>query len=429
MNKKEVLVVSAFGRGHWLAVHLKRNGIESAIIDVTEKMGTWIPEDAEGPFGFFQSDKMLESQYERLIEEEAPIEMTNGFTIWLNDGPVELKGPVGKRRLEKLDVQDETVQYLLGQGKGLQKARLSRLPFSQKWLVCLAHGFTANEYHPSAEYFETEEFAALFAKYFVRLPSRVGHSRSLDWCERQGVEVVRKSDIIDISLKSRREVRGVEYRHNAAERTEIFECEQMVWCLTSEETGMLGIKPQQNLFPHGILEPSWVWTRYRLKVPEAQLRELLPMHVLVIDDIGRPWTHDNFVVLQKTGSADLFDAWCKLPNVQRFNKEYLASRGQGITNLLRERLVGMDVEVVNQPVGYDLTYNQAGPARHPIYDPTEKLLWRPGQFSNVHFDSAEQWRSLGWNGIFQKQNEVMNNLQLWWNKKIAKLKKEAGAEL
>jgi hypothetical protein len=429
MNKKEILIISAFGRGHWLAANLKRNGIDTALIDVTEKMGTWVPEEAEGPFGFFQSERLLESQYERLIEEEPPLELPNGFTLWLSDGPVELKGPVSKRRLERLGVGEDVVQYLLGQAKGLSKARLARLPFSEKWLINLAHGLAANHYRPAAEYFESDEFLPLFAKFFIRLPSRVGHSRSLDWCERQGVEVVRKADVIDISLKGRREIRGVEYRHNNAERTEIFECEQMVWCLTSEETSLLGIKPQQKLFPHGILEPSWVWTRYRLKISDIPLRDLLPMHMLIIDDIGRPWTHDNFVILQKTGSADLFDAWCKLPNVQRFNKEYLVSRSQAITDLLKARLVSLDVETINQPIGYDLTYTQAGPARYPIYDSTERLLWRPGQYLNVHFDSAEHWQSLGWNGMLQKQNEIMSNLQLWWTRKLAKLKKEAGAEL
>ena len=43
---KSVFVVSVFGRGHWLAVELKRKGLDVTLIDVSAAMGSWGPEDS-----------------------------------------------------------------------------------------------------------------------------------------------------------------------------------------------------------------------------------------------------------------------------------------------------------------------------------------------------------------------------------------------
>ena len=59
-NNSSVVLVSAFGRGHWLAANLVAEGIPVDLIDVTERMGVWPVEDTEGPFGFFKNEKVQE---------------------------------------------------------------------------------------------------------------------------------------------------------------------------------------------------------------------------------------------------------------------------------------------------------------------------------------------------------------------------------
>ena len=94
-----VSIVSIFGRGHWLATELARKGIPVSLIDVSDSMGNWPAEDWEGPFGFFKNEKLLASQLERLIEDQEVQENAQGFSIWLESGPLEMKGPLTQHRL------------------------------------------------------------------------------------------------------------------------------------------------------------------------------------------------------------------------------------------------------------------------------------------------------------------------------------------
>ncbi|RYZ83513.1 MAG: hypothetical protein EOP06_19855 [Proteobacteria bacterium] len=100
--KTSVLIVSAHGRGHWLAAELHREHIPVTVIDVSSKLGVWPPEDLEGPFGFLKSEELTPSQSERVFAEDAYISVDEGFTTWLPDGPLER--PAEPRRSDPSDL-------------------------------------------------------------------------------------------------------------------------------------------------------------------------------------------------------------------------------------------------------------------------------------------------------------------------------------
>ena len=108
----DVAVVSAFGRGHWLAAELADAGRSVALIDVSAKMGRWAPEDWEGPFGFFRTEKLKASQVERLIEDDYHDTVDEGFVVWLKDGPIDIKGPLSSFWLQKKGIQGEFSKYV-----------------------------------------------------------------------------------------------------------------------------------------------------------------------------------------------------------------------------------------------------------------------------------------------------------------------------
>jgi len=420
MNKT-ILIVSAYGRGHWLAVQLKRLGLNVALMDVTEKIGTWIPEEIEGPFGFFYSDQILDSHIEFLHENDPLIESESGFTIWLNDGPVELKGITSKHRLDRLGINQVSIDYLLT-GNGGNRIKSNAYTFSQKWLVHLAHYFSSNLDQSHLDSVYGEQFLPLFSTFSTRFSSRIGHEKSLNWVEREGIDIVRNANILDLSLRHSREVKGIEYKTAQTESSQVYECDLLIWNLTSEETGALGMQAKQALYSSGELEPVWYWARYRVRLSESEARNSLPTHCLIIQELGAHWTHENFLVLKKTESKELFDVWCRLPNIQRFNKDYLKMRSERLMRLLKEKIYHTEIEVVEYPIGFESTLASSGPARHPIFDPSEVKAWKPSGFSNVYHDSAEQWPLLGLNGMFEHQLKIFNQIHDWWKKLIQKEK-------
>src|SRR4051794_13320435 len=98
---RDVAIVSAFGRGNWLAAELADLGLKVSLVDVSEALGRWTPEDWEGPFGLLKAEFLKTSQLERLNEEDYFDSVDEGFVVWLKDGPLDLKGPLTAYQMER----------------------------------------------------------------------------------------------------------------------------------------------------------------------------------------------------------------------------------------------------------------------------------------------------------------------------------------
>ena len=86
----DVIIVSIFGRGDWLASEMSRAGFQVQLVDVSPSMGRWAPEDWEGPFGFFHSADLNETQVAQLFEGESVVKIPSGFCLWTDEGPLNL---------------------------------------------------------------------------------------------------------------------------------------------------------------------------------------------------------------------------------------------------------------------------------------------------------------------------------------------------
>jgi len=192
-----VILVSAFGRGHWLAASLAQEGIKTILIDVSSKLGVWPAEDIEGPFGFFRTEKITESQVERLHSEDSFEEVADGFSLWLKSGPLELKGPLTKFRIEKSSLHPQIKDFILHnseiKNKNIYKNNLS---FSEAWLLHLAHQWASSTYAPNAHALQEGRALPLLSSFFVRRATRGGYEKSFQWLESKGVEVIRPQDRI-----------------------------------------------------------------------------------------------------------------------------------------------------------------------------------------------------------------------------------------
>jgi hypothetical protein len=413
--KTSVLIVSAYGRGHWLAAELHRENIPVMLIDVTSKMGAWPPEDLEGPFGFFKPEDLTAAQSERVFAEDAFESVDQGFTAWLPEGPLELKSSLTQYRLSKLDQSKEVYESLFSNKQGgknlpsLQKWAAEN--FSKSWILHLAHQWAATTYAPNTRASLSGRALRLMNPFYVRKATRAGQQKSFDWLVSKNVEVYSKTEILDLSFKNKKMISGVEIH---GERSGLMHVEQLVWMLTSEETYFVNPKIAKYLFPEGELEPEWCWVRYRLKMQACQERDTLPLHMLIFDHISSPWTHQNLMVLQRTALEDQFDAWIRIPYVQRFNKEYLRIRGEKVMEILRKRLSLALPEIQSYPQEFYYTYSQIGPSSFPVFGQGVESRREQMVFSNLSLDGAEIWKNYSWDDQFDNQKMIRENLTRWW---------------
>ncbi len=416
----QIGIVSVFGRGHYLAARLAQAKVPVTLLDVTDQMGRWSAEDVEGPFGYFEVEGTGNA---RLHEDEKNFELPGGFVVWLPEGPLEMRGPTATHRLSQLEIPDSTLEYMKKNPSltAADAAAFKKQAFEKNWPAMLAHHLTGSVDTLSTESLREGLKRNLFEKFSIRQVTPGGHAKSLKWCEELGVKVLRKVELKDLVFEERRKVASLEVR---IEHPGLFKAEQLVMCLTSEESAMVSQKIQQALFgAESAIEPQWAWMRYRVKFQgqgpmSSLIRDQIPAHCLVIDDLMLPWSHENFVVLQRVaGQADLFDAWMKIPNNQRFNSQYLGGRGAQMQDMLEKRLPDNQVLMVDLPAEAKATFQQLGPARHPVYSRAVRGLRAKRSLGNIHFDSPEFWRALSWEGQFEHQDLIYQDLKAWWDHK------------
>ncbi|WII70977.1 hypothetical protein QJS83_10945 [Bdellovibrio sp. 22V] len=424
-----VILISAFGRGHWLAAALAQEGIKTTLVDVSSKLGVWPSEDVEGPFGFFRNERISESQLERLYADDPYEEVSNGFTLWLSQGPFECKGPTTKFKIDTSTLAPPIKEYLLG-GVGGKAAKtlyknLDAFNFEKSWLLHLGHQWAGTTYKANAQAAHVGASLPLFSSYLVRRATRNGLEKSLEWLATKGVEVLRPQQIVDVSFGGGKSITGLEL---AGEKQGLFRLEQIVWMLSSEETYYLNERLGKYFFPEGPLEPEWCWVRYRLGLQQCFERDHLPLHTVVMADLDSPWTHENMMILQRTTLADQFDVWMRIPTVQRFNKEYLTTRSLRMNKHLAERMSLCDPQVLSFPQEYYYTYAQLGASRFPVFG--EKQTSRRGKvlFSNLHLDGPEVWPHYSWGSYFEQHESIQASIVQWWKEKLLREQKEKRKE-
>ncbi len=412
MSWEPVVVVSAFGRGHWLAAGISQLGIPTTLVDVSENLGSLILEEIEGPFGFFQTDDFKEPPFMEWLSKTAEHrEIPQGFVLWLKSGPLEMRGPLTSHRLEKFSF------------------------FERSSLRRLHHGYWSHEFDlssPSPESSREDSVISFFSNpFFVRWIEKSHYQTSLNWCAEKGVEIISGAKVVDISrgLVTGRivrgsgmgwghrfgiGVRGIEVRETASKSSKHLSGARFIWCLSSEETHFMSPNVASILFSNGILEPDWAWVRFQIDVSPTDLSDRTPSHVLIIEELARPWTHDNFIVLQRSGTRSRWDLWMRLASSQQRNREYLRERGQESLQIIETRWPGARIEIVHDPS------EQVGPGRQPIYLPQRKKRWGPSALKNIDYCSVEQQEGLGFGHQMKLEISILKSME----KDILKMKQK-----
>lgn len=420
-RKRDILIFSAFGRGNWIASELAQKlKLKVTLVDVSKYLGHWGPEDWEGPFGLFGSQNLSNSQMERLEAEDYSDPVDEGFTLWLDKGPLELNGSLTSYLLPRFEIGSEVQEYIkdfdnLGEEKKGELIRFfQRRDFQSVWFVHLAHQIASTHFSPNAQSFEQGRPLPLFSPYFLRRVTRRGFEKSLHWCADQGVQVIRNARIKDIQVKRQR-CEGIEIENGFAG---LVRAEKLVWMLTSEETDFFHSSFSKVFFSKGVIYSKWTWVRFRIQVPERTLFKSLPLKFVMIEKLSLPWTHSNLCFVEKTVRDQDFDIWLRIPSFQRFQKAYLKNLSQEFLGILEKRIAGLKLKILNMPQDHLYNYEQLGPPRYPVFNWRELESLRNGlkgfrRMKNVYFDGPEHWPNLDWTGRFEVQNQLYEKIKKW----------------
>lgn len=422
MNQPEVLIVSAFGRSHWPAAELAEKGFRVQLVDVSHRMGRWAPEDWEGPFGFFQDERLLSSQVARLTEEDYHEPLDDGFTVWPSEGPLDMRGRLVSDWVDRLPAYGLAKEYLQKRSQLSASDLEDEIDeimmngFEKNWLAQLSHQLASPIFQPNALSLNSGEPLPLWSPFSMRRVTRKGLQKSMDWCRSHGVDVVAGAELVDVSFDGA----NLHALEIGGELARAISPEMVIWNLSSAETQFLSPQVATQLFPHGPLLPEWTWMRWRLQGQLGIYKDVVPRHMVVVDDLRLPWTHGNLMIVLRCEVEGSFDVWARVPAHHRFQRGYCEEFGQELVARLDKRLPGFKGSVQDQPQDYHYDASQLGAALFPVFNADEKKRWTTRRLKNVHFDGAEWLPNLDWTGRFSRQNEIVAELLKWRQAKLAK---------
>ncbi len=407
------VIVSCGGRGQWMAGRFAELNFNVALVDVTSHLGRWAPEDWEGPFGYFHSSSFSPSQVERLSEDEYLDNVEEGFSLWLKEGPLDFQGPLSGFRLRELQKNEELSGYLssyLVQEKSLNKKiqqKISTLDFDDNWVFNLAHQLSSTVYKENVKATQFGRPLPLSSNYSVRRSSRMGHEKSLKWCEQKGVDVFRNAKLRDICLEDQK-CTAIEVE---SDWSGVIEGRQFFWMLSAEETQFCSHTVFEPLFPNGQLSSLWSWVRFGLEVDSEENDFYLPQKFTMIEDLHLPWTLLNLCLVQKTEQNSQLDVWVKVSTQQRFSKKYMEELFEKMKEKFQEKMPGVGISLWHMPQDYLYSYEELGPSRFVQYESEKNKEWSPAKIDNMVFLGPEKLSSWDWTGQMHDHRTVLNKFK------------------
>lgn len=403
------IIVSAFGRGFFLAEQLVQSGREVLVVDVTQQLGQWSPEDCEGPFGFFHSLSLKREQKQRIEREGFEESIPQGFVVWLKDRVIELKGPLGQHALEKAKASDEVLDYLMSAevavdsiGDVQLKNILRKQEFKESWLAHLAHNWASLTYHESSKSLESVKPLSLFSLYSIVRVSQNSASERNSYYRENGVDVIQDFRFQEIEINKNRITQIVGHQGSCFgdEKT------NFIWMLSGQETECLRKEVSDDIFPKGVVQAQWDWRRFRFQVQDSARFQVLPTKTLLIEDLFLPWAYDNFISIEKTRNNSEIDVWCRWHSLESSDSEHELKIVSRLKKVLENRLV-CPVDAVERTLQKT---NNKKPPRFPVFTSESLSRLSVNSWSNFLFAGPEKWGRLDWLSLLEKEEELVQEI-------------------
>ncbi len=401
LDRKDVVIASAYGRGHWLASHLSELGWKVSLFDFTGALGPFTPEDYEGPFGLLETDLVSGSQKSHWSTEfgaDTVEQVQNGYTIWLKDGPLE-----GSSQLSTFHTQERALSlavrnylHMVGDLSDIrlknERSQLAKLPFENSWLVRFMHQFHSNEFRDHVSSLENDFATPFFSRYFVRSLDQGSHKKSLQQLRALNVEVVEDPEIISAKIN------GDEQVVLSAKHGEI-ETRSLVWCLTSFETDKVAKEFSKSYYGNVKPKSDWQWRKFIVSFKEQP--QEVPQSFVLLGDPHLPWTHSNAVNVRTTN--EYWICWMRLPSHQT-GSGYFDEQASELLSVVNQRLPWAEATA---------RYSGDSAPAWQVYDYSQIKNLREKISKNVFVSGPEHWKGvdplskfLAYRGVLSKLEEI-----------------------
>jgi hypothetical protein len=410
-TEADAVIVSAFGRGNWLAQELCARGWRVTFVDVGAAIGAGDVEDAEGPFGYFDIEGVADSFKQRLNTEGETLQIPSGFSVWLKNGPIECSSELTEFQLKTHGISKQVESYLRrspAMDKESERLRrtLSKQTFGETWFANFAHRICSTKTEENHRSLDQGYAAPFFAPFSIRQASANGALAGYKCVQDAGARAFYRSAVQDIRIGDRA-VEAIEVSRETGVRSEIERGRTFIWMLSSAETNSFPVAVKDALFPAGVIEPEWFWMRYRIEMSNQGFDNEIPPYTVLIDDPFLPWTHANVVVLRKRREPRFYDAWIKLPLQKRAAIAELEVHAREIEALLASRAPSLKAKVVSLQPGS----GTIDPVRVPIYSERRLAKLKTLKANNLFFCGPETWQTLDWLGQYREQNVILSRLE------------------
>ena len=153
----DVVIVSAFGRGHGLAHELRARKWDVTLVDLTSSLMTpnqTNDADWEGPFGLFESSGVSSFARSSWMDEANAVSVEQGLVIWTREGILEMNGPMSQSLFKFRKIPQIVQDYLhlagglvsraqgtpegIAREQSRMREKLTALEFSENWLAQFA---------------------------------------------------------------------------------------------------------------------------------------------------------------------------------------------------------------------------------------------------------------------------------------------------
>ena len=381
MKSVDVVILSAWKRGLWLAQQLAQFNNKVAFIDLSSCWPYVEEEDQAGPFGFFLPKSMNRFQQEWWKSKWTP--SLQGFSVLSDDVFFHFKESFLSSVYEKRKDYQFVRNYLKNPNIQSQK-------FEDHWLVHLVYSMVSS-LETTMNTLEPQSFSPLFFQDF----GLISFSEENFEFENKNI-IYQKRNIFDYRIKKRKE--DYLFLNN---REIILKTKKIVWMLNPEETNCFHPLLFGFFFKKKV-EPSFFWHRFSFDFDFEGYP--FPDHFVCASPRHVPWRDEQFIVVKKDiHFKNRLQAWVKLSLQNSVNDS--ENRFQKTAQRIQEELGKKFPKFKCQ---LSSVKQNIYPFLFPVYNGEDVKQLKPIS----HFNIFHAWSlyDMSWNGWAVQEDRILEQL-------------------
>ena len=379
MKSVDVVILSAWKRGLWLAHQLNQLNNKVAFIDISSCWPYVEEEDQAGPFGFFIPQSIESLEWWKSKWTLSP----QGFSVLSDDVFFHFKESFLSSVYEKRKDYQFVQNYL-------KDSTLRSQNFEDYWLVYLAYSMTSSV-ETAMNILEPRTFSPLFFQDF----GLISFSEESFELENKNI-IYQKRSSFDYRIKKRKE--DYLFLNN---REIILKTKKIVWMLNPEETSYFHPLLFDFLFKKK-MKPSFCWHRFSFDFDFEDYP--FPVHFVCASPRHIPWRDEQFIVVKKDMHfKNRLQAWVKISLKSSFNDS--ENRFQKIAQKIQGEL---STKFPNFKCQMRTVKQDIYPFLFPVYKREDVQQLKPLH----HFNIFHAWSlyDMSWNGWAAQESRILKQL-------------------